>query len=96
MPTYGHRWCCVFLSGLVYRQARNQLGTPGGAKSFPRGPNFLNYIQNIFPGGRGRKFEFFLVRNEFFLVLLMKELDSIRSCNRGERSPASKQAEILQ
>jgi len=25
--------------------ARNQLGTPGGAKSFLRDPKFLNYIQ---------------------------------------------------
>jgi len=38
-------------------QARNQLGTPGGAKSSPRGtqifeqcPIFLNCVQHIFPG----------------------------------------------
>jgi len=38
-------------------QARNQLGTPGGAKSFLRGaqifevcPILLNYVQHIFPG----------------------------------------------
>jgi len=28
-----------------YEQARNQLGTPGGAKVSERGPNFLNYVQ---------------------------------------------------
>jgi len=40
------------------RQARHQLGTPGGAKSFLRGaqnlklcPIVSNYIQHIFPGG---------------------------------------------
>ena len=40
-------------------QTRNQLGTPGGAKSFLRrdqifklGPIVLNYFQRIFPGGR--------------------------------------------
>jgi len=32
-------------------QARNQLGTPGGAKFTGRDPNFLNYVQHIFPGG---------------------------------------------
>jgi len=39
-------------------QARNQLGTPGGAKSFLRGGKFfklcpiaLKYVQHIFPGG---------------------------------------------
>ena len=26
-------------------QSRNQLGTPGGAKSFLRGPSYLNYVQ---------------------------------------------------
>jgi len=38
-------------------QARNQLGTPGGAKSFLRWaqsfklcPTGLNYVQHIFPG----------------------------------------------
>jgi len=37
-------------------QARNQLGTPGGAKSFPKGPHFLtcpiflNHVQQMFPG----------------------------------------------
>jgi len=34
-------------------QARNQLRRPGGAKSFLRELNFLNYVQHIFPGGRG-------------------------------------------
>jgi len=41
-----------------HRQARNQLGTPGGAKSFLRGaqifwtmPTVLNHVQHIFPGG---------------------------------------------
>jgi len=40
-------------------QAGNQLGTPGGAKSFQEGPNFCelcpifsNYVQHIFPGGK--------------------------------------------
>ena len=39
------------------KQARNQPGTPGGAKSFLRGaqifvlcPIVLNYVQHIFPG----------------------------------------------
>jgi len=39
------------------RQAGNQHGTPGGAKSFLRGvqifqtsPIFLNYVQHILPG----------------------------------------------
>ena len=41
-------------SGPYTQQARNQPGTPGGAKSFLRGPKFLNYVQHIFPGG-GRK-----------------------------------------
>ena len=43
-------------------RARNQLGTPGGAKSFLRGaqifglcPIALNHVQHIFPGG-GEKF----------------------------------------
>jgi len=35
---------------LTLRQARNQLGTPGGEEFSERGPNFLNYVQNIFPG----------------------------------------------
>ena len=35
-------------------QAGNQLGTLGEAE-FERGPNFLNYVQHIFPGG-GKKF----------------------------------------
>ena len=40
-----------------YKQARNQLGTPGGAKSFPRAPCpiFLSCVQQIFPG-RAKKF----------------------------------------
>jgi len=40
-------------------QARSQLGTPGGAKSFPRGakifelcPIVLNYVQHIFSAPR--------------------------------------------
>jgi len=43
---------------LSYNQARNQLGIPGGAKSFLRGaqifdlfPVVLNYVQHIFLGG---------------------------------------------
>jgi len=32
-------------------QARNQLGTPGGAKSFLRRAQIFNYVQHIFPGG---------------------------------------------
>ena len=42
----------------AWKQARNQLGTPGGAKSFREGPKvlelcpmFSNYVQNIFPRG---------------------------------------------
>jgi len=41
------------------KQARNELGTPGGAKSFPRGTQMfytmsivLNYIQHIFKGAK--------------------------------------------
>jgi len=41
-----------------YYQARNQLGSPGGVKSFLRGPKFFelcpiisNYMQLTFPGG---------------------------------------------
>jgi len=30
---------------LLYFQARNQLGTPGGRKISKRGTNFLNYVQ---------------------------------------------------
>ena len=40
-------------------QARNQVGTPGGPKSFLRMAQIfklcsivLNYVQHIFPGGR--------------------------------------------
>jgi len=29
-----------------FAQARNQLGTPGGAKSFLRGAQFLSYVQS--------------------------------------------------
>jgi len=44
---------------IIYHcQARNQLGTPGGAKSLLRGvqhfklcPIVLNYVQHIFPAG---------------------------------------------
>jgi len=35
----------------VQNQARSQLGTLGVAKRFLRGPDFLNYVQHIFPGG---------------------------------------------
>jgi len=42
----------------IYWQARNQLGTPGGAKRFQKGaqifklcPVVLNYVQHIFQGG---------------------------------------------
>ena len=35
----------------LLHQARNQLGTPGGSKSFLRGPNFWNHVQHIFPEG---------------------------------------------
>jgi len=37
-----------------YPQVRNQLGKPpGGCEEFSEGaPNFLNYVQHIFPGGR--------------------------------------------
>jgi len=28
-----------------FSQTRNQLGAPGGAKSFLRGPSFFNYVQ---------------------------------------------------
>jgi len=45
-----------FQEAFSAHQARNQLGTPGGAKSFLRGPKFfelcpivLNYVQHIFP-----------------------------------------------
>jgi len=39
------------LSEKLSGQARNQLGTPGGAKRFPRGAKmFLNYVQHIFLG----------------------------------------------
>jgi len=48
----------AFIYWQAYTQARNQLATPGGAKSFLRGDKFftlcpidLNYFQNIFPGG---------------------------------------------
>ena len=64
-----HRWDRDFslkqwlsLAGLArvldVTQARNQLGTPGGAKCLPTGPTFfelclifLNYVQHILPGG---------------------------------------------
>jgi len=32
-------------------QARYQLGSPGGEEFSERRPNFLNYVQHIFPGG---------------------------------------------
>jgi len=42
----------------IQTQAGNQLGTLGGAKTFPRGaqifelcPIVLNYVQHFFPGG---------------------------------------------
>jgi len=40
----------IFDTPLMLNQAYNQLRTPGVAKSFPRGPNLLNYVQHIFPG----------------------------------------------
>jgi len=50
--------CCIHpvlyvVSCLVIApcQARNQLGTPGGRKSFLRGPYFSNYVRHIFPEG---------------------------------------------
>jgi len=43
----------------TYKQARNQFGTPGGAKSIPGGPKFvelcpisLKCVQHISLGGR--------------------------------------------
>jgi len=49
-------------TGWSAKQARNQLGTPGGRRDFWEGPNrfelcpiVLNYVQHIFPGG-GKKF----------------------------------------
>ena len=33
-------------------QARNELGILGGGKTFSeKGPDFLNYVEHIFPGG---------------------------------------------
>jgi len=32
------------------KKTRNQLGTSGGEDLSKRGPNFLNYVQHIFPG----------------------------------------------
>jgi len=40
-----------FSKQLTYVQARKELGTPRGGEFFERGPNFLNYVQHIFPGG---------------------------------------------
>jgi len=34
----------------IWCQVCNQLETPGAAKSFLRGENFLNYVQHVFPG----------------------------------------------
>ena len=57
-------WCDIARTSQAYicHQARNQLGTPGGPRSFWEGPKFfklcpiiLNYVQHIFPGG-GKKF----------------------------------------
>jgi len=52
-----YRSACVAVRQLL-DQARNQLGTAGGAKFSERGPNFLNYVQyfqtmsnTFFPGG---------------------------------------------
>jgi len=40
------RWLnTIVIAGAKFQQVRNQLGTPGGAKSFWEGPNFLNYVQ---------------------------------------------------
>jgi len=43
----------------IYKQARNQLGTPGGRRVFREGPKFfelcpifLDCVQHIFPEGR--------------------------------------------
>jgi len=51
----------VVLYHFTCKLARNQLGTPGGVKSFLRGPNFLKlcpivlkYVQHSFL--RGKKF----------------------------------------
>ena len=58
------KWMDEIVKDVAYiveqkHQARNQFGTPGGAKSFLRGaqifelcPIVLNYLQHIFPGGR--------------------------------------------
>jgi len=54
----GVRYFCVHICARADDQARNQLGTPRGAKSFLRGAQIfytmsigLNYVQNIFPPG---------------------------------------------
>ena len=50
------------VTNVGYVQAHDQLGSPGGANSFPRGAQifglyflFLNFVQHIFPGG-GQEF----------------------------------------
>jgi len=43
-----------FTAKLPLHQARNQLGTQGGEVFSEKGPNFLNYVQYVFPVG-GRK-----------------------------------------
>jgi len=49
--------CIKQLCAMHQKQARNQLGTPGGGEEFSeRGPNFVNYVQHIFSGGR-KKFQ---------------------------------------
>ena len=51
------------LTDRTFRQARNQLGTPGGAKSFPRGAKFfLNYVQYFYTVSS----TFFQMRRKFF------------------------------
>jgi len=55
----GHHFDICRVHAGKYRQARNQLGIPVGAKSFLRGvqiiklcPIVSNYLQHIFQGGR--------------------------------------------
>jgi len=53
----------LFQIGNRRKQARNQLGTPGGAKSFPRGANIFWTMSNIFklcPTDFSRGGEYFL------------------------------------
>ena len=59
--TYVFYWltCSISIINDILKQASNQLGTPGGRRVFWDGPKcfklcpiILNYVQNIFPGGR--------------------------------------------